>query len=158
MNRRVFGFILIGVVLVSTGGCLVVMLAPSSEKQAVVREGYCPECGKELTRGGTCPTCFVQKTKEKAKAAGPSFWRDLSPKAKWAIFSGATLLNVLLIYCAWMPRFKRKRDEYAPHRFRCPKCRRKFKYADSKIGVSAVCTGCHESFVFPEPSEEEATA
>lgn len=158
MKRHLVGFILISALLLSSGGCLYLMLSSSSSegRTAAVREGYCPECGRQLPRGAGCPYCLLQKqSKEKQKTAeNTSRWSNLSMRSKVAIFVGTSFLNLLIIYWGWFPAKKLLgRKEEPPHRCRCPKCQRKIKYTDAKIGQQAMCPGCHEAFVYPQPDE-----
>lgn len=154
------GFCLVGIVVLSMGGCVYVVLAPTADKKPVAREGYCPECGNQLPRGGSvCPYCFVhqqQAQAKKAAAAPVSRWKELSMRAKVGIFIGTSLLNVAVIYWGWFPRRKgpEEEEEVQPHRFRCPKCQRKVKYSDAKVGLPALCPGCKTPFIYPQPEPD----
>jgi hypothetical protein len=162
MGRLAFRIGLAVLMFASTGWCFFTLFIPLGEesaRRAEVRDGRCPECGRELPRGGQCPKCRVVKesTKEKAAAGKFALIRSLSLPAKVAIFVSGVGLLIVIVGRGRLPVLRWPRMG-AYYYCRCEKCQRKLRYPGRRQGYPGKCPGCGAEFIFPKPDPAEMIA
>jgi hypothetical protein len=121
-------------------------LRPTSEPRKV-KEGFCPICGKELSRTGECVNCLAMQARDPLK-------RNASRPATGTDYFLVGLLLFLIAGSAVLllrqVRVNRGVNTRKPSLYtRCPKCKRRLRYSTTKIGKEILCPTCRYAMVAP---------
>ncbi len=115
----------------------------------------CPDCGRELPATGECPYCLLQK---KAKNGG----KDVDvPVSRFGRFLAWSLVAVTVslggAYAAVLVR-QHRRSVAPPEEFqlktRCPRCKRRVKFAAHLEGRYGTCPTCKGVLQFKEVAND----
>jgi hypothetical protein len=151
------GMAALGVGLLAWVGLMLLTTGDTKTGPAVVDEGKCPECGRDLPRsvrdaGGECPFCKLEgKSVDVGKArAGPSLLRG--PTIPFAV--GGAFVLLLLVHAVFLVRHRAgSQKEEVIYYINCRKCGRRLRYRERQAGRIAKCPLCQTVVLFPKPQE-----
>ncbi len=151
-------FLLLGGLLLVSGAITLYTSMTTQDRiggKKVVDDTRCPDCGKELPRvGGECGFCKVQALKEGKGKGGKEAGPRVYTRTDFVIFGCILFLMVgggyLILRSTGFKFRRRKRDEPSFYT-RCPKCKRKVRYAASQVGRTVLCPTCRWSMTLTPP-------
>jgi hypothetical protein len=121
-----------------------------SDEPRKVKEGFCPDCGRELpAMGGECINCKTMKLRD--PLARPAGARRSLNGADYFLLG----LLLFLIIGGGILTFRRvkstARAKADPRSLytRCPKCKRRLRYSPLKMGKEILCPTCRYALMAP---------
>jgi hypothetical protein len=164
MKTQKLVMLIIGIVLVSGAITLFTsMLAPdrtesavSSRDSSAPKEGFCPDCGKELPARiiDGCPFCKAQKDAAAKKGGSGPRGRKLTGSEYFILGMVLFLLlggGFLILRSVKFP-FRRRANQPKFYS-RCPKCKRRLRYSQRQAGKEGLCPSCRYTMTLPIPSK-----
>jgi hypothetical protein len=135
-------------------------LRPNVADESDLRYMHCNVCKMEMVynkqlAGGNCPHCQPPKigkmvpTHDSLVEGGGDPWRPVKMAMSFEMMA---LLGAVVFLLYNPPKLK----EPGFRRMRCPRCKRRLRFAEERAGGEGQCPGCKAVIGFPLFSDESA--